>query len=168
MGTAPGGEIVAQTQVRPGGAGVNWALPGDCPIAKNPMTTSLSDSLASCVLPASPLSLPDDSGVKTPAVASAIALATVFTARIAPDGPAFAAPASLALLQAAEQAGLSLLESSCRNGTCRTCICQLVSGQVTYRIEWPGLSLDEKREGFILPCVAHAASDVVLALPFQV
>ncbi|MGV8803403.1 MAG: 2Fe-2S iron-sulfur cluster-binding protein [Polaromonas sp.] len=85
---------------------------------------------------------------------------------MAPDGPAFAAPASLALLQAAEQAGLSLLASSCRNGTCRTCLCQLVSGQVTYRIEWPGLSLDEKREGFILPCVAHAASDVVLALPF--
>ena len=87
-------------------------------------------------------------------------------ARIAPDGPAFAAPASLALLQAAEQAGMKLLDSSCRNGTCRTCICQLVSGQVTYRIEWPGLSLDEKREGYILPCVAHAASDVVLALPF--
>lgn len=61
---------------------------------------------------------------------------------------------------------MKLIDSSCRNGTCRTCLCQLVSGQVTYRIEWPGLSLDEKREGFILPCVAHAASDVVLALPF--
>lgn len=90
----------------------------------------------------------------------------VFTARIAPDGTAFEAPASMALLQAAEQAGLQLLDSSCRNGTCRTCLCLLVSGQVVYRIDWPGVSLDEKREGFILPCVAYPVSDVVIQLPF--
>lgn len=92
----------------------------------------------------------------------------VFTAQVAPSGPGFAAPASMPLLLAAERAGLAGLkmESSCRNGTCRTCICLLVSGQVTYRIEWPGLSLDEKREGFILPCVAYPLSDVVLELPF--
>jgi len=89
-----------------------------------------------------------------------------FTARLEPDGAVFAAPALLPLLQAAERAGVALVDSSCRNGTCRTCICQLVSGQVVYRIEWPGLSLDEKREGFILPCVAYPASDVVLELPF--
>lgn len=89
-----------------------------------------------------------------------------FTARIEPDGAEFAAPASLPLLQAAELAGLTLMASSCRNGTCRACICQLASGQVVYRIEWPGLSLDEKREGYILPCVAHPASDVVIELPF--
>lgn len=80
----------------------------------------------------------------------------------------FAAPAALPLLQAAEQAGLDdlRLDSSCRNGTCRTCICLLTSGQVRYRIEWPGLSLDEKREGYILPCVAYPVSDVVMQLPF--
>ena len=89
-----------------------------------------------------------------------------FTARIATDDTAFEAPASLPLLQAAEQAGLTRLASSCRNGTCRSCICQLVSGQVVYRIEWPGLSLDEKREGYILPCVAYPVSDVVIELPF--
>jgi ferredoxin len=85
----------------------------------------------------------------------------VFTARTEPGGTPFAAPASLPLLLAAERAGLSM-RSSCRNGTCRACICRLVSGQVVYRIAWPGLSLDEKREGCILPCVAHAASDVVM------
>ena len=57
------------------------------------------------------------------------------------------------------------LDSSCRNGTCRTCICKLTSGKVTYRIEWPGLSPDEKREGYILPCVAYPLSDVVIELP---
>ena len=38
----------------------------------------------------------------------------------------------------------------------------MASGQVTYRIEWPGLSAGEKAEGFILPCVAYPLSDVVL------
>lgn len=88
----------------------------------------------------------------------------VFCARLGPQGVAFEAPASLTLLQAAERAGITL-ESACRNGTCRRCLCQLISGQISYRIEWPGLSLDEKREGCILPCVACAASDLVIALP---
>ena len=52
--------------------------------------------------------------------------------------------------------------SSCRNGTCRTCIAQLTSGQVRYDIEWPGLSAEEKAEGFVLPCVAFPCSDVTL------
>lgn len=89
---------------------------------------------------------------------------TVFEARLDAGGPAFAAPADRPLLQAAEQAG-QRLPSSCRNGTCRTCLCQLVSGQVVYRIEWPGLSAQEKQEGCILPCVAYPASDVVIKRP---
>lgn len=88
----------------------------------------------------------------------------VFTARLEPAGTTFEAPASLPLLLAAERAGLTLA-SSCRNGTCRSCICQLSSGQVVYRIEWPGLSAEEKREGYILPCVAHPSSDVTIERP---
>lgn len=68
------------------------------------------------------------------------------------------------LLLAAEQAGIEL-PSSCRNGTCRTCLCRLAEGTVVHTIAWPGLSLEEKRDGFILPCVARATSDVVLAVP---
>ena len=91
----------------------------------------------------------------------------IFTARIEGTDQRFPAPASLPLLTAAERAGLEgmLMDSSCRNGTCRTCICRLTSGEVTYRIEWPGLSPDEKREGYFLPCVAYPASDVVIELP---
>lgn len=85
-------------------------------------------------------------------------------ARIAPDGTAFDAPPDTPLVLAAQDAGIELL-TSCRNGTCRTCICLLEQGRVTYRIEWPGLSREEKEEGWILPCVAYAASDVVLRLP---
>jgi ferredoxin len=86
----------------------------------------------------------------------------VFHARMAPHGLVFSAPAGLPLLKAAELAGLNLA-SSCRNGTCRTCICRLSSGRVAYRIEWPGLSAEEKQAGYILPCVAYPLSDVVIA-----
>lgn len=68
------------------------------------------------------------------------------------------------LLQAARAAGLDL-PSSCRNGSCRACLCQLVSGTVHYQIDWPGLLAEEKAEGWILPCVAGASSDVVIAVP---
>ncbi len=84
-----------------------------------------------------------------------------FFARLTPGGERFDAPADAPLLLSAEAAGLAL-PSSCRNGTCRTCICRMDSGQVTYRIDWPGLSAEEKTEGFILPCVAYPLSDVVL------
>ena len=57
------------------------------------------------------------------------------------------------------------ISRSCRNGTCRTCLCRLVSGTVSYTIEWPGVSREEKAEGFILPCVAVAASDLVIEVP---
>ena len=92
---------------------------------------------------------------------------TVFIACVEPAGLMFEAPACLSLLEAAELAGLHGLQlaNSCRNGTCRTCICQLSSGNVTYRINWPGLSFEEKHEGFILPCVAYPASNVVMHLP---
>jgi len=73
-------------------------------------------------------------------------------------------PADQPLMAGARAAGIEL-PSSCRNGTCRSCISRLVSGQVGYRIEWPGLSADEKREGWILPCVAYPLSDVVVDAP---
>jgi ferredoxin len=88
----------------------------------------------------------------------------LYTARLSPDGPAFPAPADHPLLHAAEAAGLTW-PSSCRNGTCRVCIAHLASGQVHYLIPWPGLSVDEKDEGAILPCVAYPCSNVILRKP---
>jgi ferredoxin len=78
-----------------------------------------------------------------------------------PAGWTVPAPTYTSILHAAEQAGIDL-PSSCRNGTCRTCICRLASGTVRYRVEWPGLSFDEKREGYVLPCVAVPEGDVTV------
>ncbi|AGW94970.1 MULTISPECIES: 2Fe-2S iron-sulfur cluster-binding protein [Cupriavidus] len=84
-----------------------------------------------------------------------------FTARVLPGDVSFTAPAALSLLEAALLEGVAL-PNSCRNGTCRACASRLHAGTIRYRIEWPGLSLDEKEEGLILPCVACAESDVVI------
>ncbi len=84
-----------------------------------------------------------------------------FTGRTEPDGQQFDAWAKQPLLHSMEQGGIDW-PSSCRNGTCRTCIGQLTSGEVRYETDWPGLSVEEKAEGYVLPCVAHPCSDVVL------
>ncbi len=91
-------------------------------------------------------------------------VAPAFSVVIEPSGHRFDAPAGVPLLRAAREAGF-ILPSSCRNGTCRACLCRLVSGQVRYAIEWPGLSADEKAEGFILPCVAIPESPLVVVAP---
>lgn len=75
----------------------------------------------------------------------------------------FPADPTQTILQAAEKA-LIYPPSSCRNGTCRTCISTLISGDVSYQIEWPGLSVGEKQAGLILPCVAHPQSDLSIKL----
>jgi len=68
------------------------------------------------------------------------------------------------LLEAAQAAGL-WLPRSCRNGTCRACLCRLRAGEVSYRVEWPGLSADERAEGWVLPCVAEPLGDVLIEQP---
>jgi len=84
--------------------------------------------------------------------------------RIEPLGCSFESPAPLSLLEAATLAQVRL-PRSCRNGTCRTCMCRLQSGTVSYRVAWPGLTKEEKAEGFVLPCVAIAETDLVLLVP---
>ncbi|WAC75569.1 2Fe-2S iron-sulfur cluster-binding protein [Roseateles sp. SL47] len=87
-----------------------------------------------------------------------------FRVTVAPQGWTFDATPGQPLLLAGLAAGVRL-PHSCRNGTCRACIAHLQSGEISYRIEWPGLSREEKQEGWILPCVAVAQSDITLAAP---
>lgn len=87
-----------------------------------------------------------------------------FNARITPDA-SFDAWREQSLLISLEQGGLHW-PSSCRTGTCRTCLGHLLSGQVRYEMAWPGLSKEELAEGCVLPCVAFPVSDVVLKDPF--
>ena len=81
-----------------------------------------------------------------------------------PGGWQVPVPAGHSLLQAALAAGVRL-PNSCRNGSCRSCLARLDRGLIHYTIEWPGLLTEEKAEGWILPCVACADSDLVIPLP---
>lgn len=85
----------------------------------------------------------------------------VFRVTLQPGGESFDCAADQALMLAGLAAGLTL-PWSCRNGTCRTCISQLVEGRIEHSIPWPGLSAEEKAEGWVLPCVACPRSDVTL------
>jgi ferredoxin len=76
-----------------------------------------------------------------------------FAIEISPQGWRFTCPPEQTLLLAALAQGIRL-PHSCRNGTCRACIARLLEGEIEYLIKWPGLSREEKDEGFILPCVA--------------
>jgi ferredoxin len=84
-----------------------------------------------------------------------------FRIRLEPQGAIFDCAADQPLLLAGLAAGLAL-PWSCRNGTCRSCISLLTEGRIEHRIPWPGLSAEEKAEGWVLPCVAEPRSDVTL------
>lgn len=84
-----------------------------------------------------------------------------FRVTLLPGGESFPAAADQTVLLAGLAAGVAL-PWSCRTGTCRTCICHLATGRIEYRVDWPGLSLEEKAAGFILPCVALPRSDLTL------
>jgi ferredoxin len=86
---------------------------------------------------------------------------TWYTATVEQDGLQVDAPDNQPLLISLEQGGANWM-SSCRNGTCRTCIGKLESGTVRYEIEWPGLSTEEMEEGYVLPCQAYPCSDIVI------
>jgi ferredoxin len=81
--------------------------------------------------------------------------------RLEPAAITFDAASDQPLLLSAAAAGIEFA-SSCRNGSCRACMKQLVSGRVGYRIEWPGLLPEEKADGWILPCVAYPEADLVI------
>ena len=85
----------------------------------------------------------------------------LFRVTLLPGGETFDCASDQPLMLAGLAAGVTL-PWSCRNGTCRTCISQLLQGRIEHNIPWPGLSAEEKAEGWVLPCVACPRSDVVL------
>lgn len=87
--------------------------------------------------------------------------APFFTATVEPGAQQVDAWPEHTLLDSLEMGGIDW-PSSCRNGTCRTCVGRLDQGAVRYALEWPGLSSEEKSQGWVLPCVAYPVSDLVL------
>ena len=87
--------------------------------------------------------------------------AELFKVTLMPENLLFSADSDKTNLQSAELAQIYSL-SSCRNGTYRTCISTLISGEIRYNIDWPGLSAEEKQAGLMLPCCTHPLSDLAM------
>lgn len=90
--------------------------------------------------------------------------AAPFRIRLEPGGLCIPSLPGRTVLASALAAAVPM-RSACRAGTCRACIARLRSGRIAQAIDWPGLTPEEKAEGYILPCVSHARSDLVLELP---
>lgn len=97
---------------------------------------------------------------------SDVTLPPYFIGQTDPQGQHFDAWPHQTLLLSMEQDGIRW-PNSCRNGTCRSCLGHLAEGEVRYKIDWPGLSAEEKAAGCVLPCVAFPRSDVVLREPIK-
>jgi CDP-4-dehydro-6-deoxyglucose reductase, E3 len=95
-------------------------------------------------------------------------MAATYTVRIIPHGRSISVPEQLAVLTAAQRAGLPL-PHSCRSGRCGSCRARLLSGRIEYPAGPPlGLSAQERQEGYVLLCQALARSDLVVeARPVQ-
>lgn len=87
-----------------------------------------------------------------------------YSVTLVPADWRFEANADEALVAAAARARIRL-PTSCRNGTCRTCMCFLVEGKVAYPGGRPGLTAEEMEEGWILPCVGQARTDLRIEVP---
>ena len=74
--------------------------------------------------------------------------ATSHQLTVLPNGWQVPAAPHHSLLQAARAAGVSL-PSACRNGSCRACLCRLVSGSIHYQIDQEpvGLGASQARSG---------------------
>jgi len=64
----------------------------------------------------------------------------------------------MTLLEFAETVGVSI-PYGCRQGQCGTCATRLLRGRVTMQAE-DGLSAEQKRAGFILPCVSQVDGSI--------
>ncbi len=70
------------------------------------------------------------------------------------------APASMTVLEAAEQAGVNI-DYSCRSGTCGVCKVKLLSGEVTMEVD-DALEADDKAQGIVLACQAKPKGDLAV------
>ena len=66
------------------------------------------------------------------------------------------------LLEAMRASDLPV-RKACRNGVCGLCRCRVREGEFTYHWKVPhGLWEKDIEQGFILPCIAYPAGDLVL------
>jgi phthalate 4,5-dioxygenase reductase subunit len=79
---------------------------------------------------------------------------TPFTIRLLESGREVLVPADRTILEALRDAGESIV-SSCESGTCGTCKCRLIEGEVDHR---DLVLMDDEKNDYIMLCVSRAKS----------
>lgn len=88
-----------------------------------------------------------------------------FQVDIQPSGHTYTLDVDKSILDGALADGL-MLKHSCREGTCGSCKCKVVSGSVDHdNSSLEVLSEAERAEGMVLACRARATSDLVIDAP---
>lgn len=81
-----------------------------------------------------------------------------FVVHLAKQNKAIEVPANVSLLQALEDAGVSV-PSGCRTGSCGTCVVRATAGKVVHHDSF--LSPEQQAAGQMCPCVSRAQSDAL-------
>lgn len=76
-----------------------------------------------------------------------------FDVELARSGRTITIPADRTMLEALRDAGVTTV-SSCESGTCGTCKCGLVSGDVDHR---DMVLMDDEKDRFVMPCVSRSS-----------
>lgn len=83
------------------------------------------------------------------------------TITVQPSGHQFVAEGDESILDAALRQGYTL-PYNCRNGSCTTCVGRIVSGDVEYQDDYPGLEQIDVAGGEALFCQAKPKTDLVI------
>lgn len=81
-----------------------------------------------------------------------------FVVKLAKQNKTVEVPANVSLLQALEDAGVSV-PSGCRTGSCGTCVVRATAGKVVHHDSF--LSPEQQAAGQMCPCVSRAQSDAL-------
>lgn len=81
-----------------------------------------------------------------------------FVVKLAKQNKTVNVPANVSLLQALEDAGVSV-PSGCRTGTCGTCVVRVTAGKVIHQDSF--LSPEQQAAGRMCPCVSRAQADAL-------
>jgi ferredoxin len=114
--------------------------------------------------PADPSDAPAGDAVPAPPTGTELAAAPgrgeIASVRFQRTGTSAEAPAALTVLEAAEDAGVTI-PFECRSGICGQCKTRLVSGTVTMAVQ-DALTPADRANRLILACQARAVGDVVV------
>lgn len=96
-----------------------------------------------------------------PAVKAPAVVATPATVSFAKSGKEVTCTQADFILDVADQAEVSI-ENSCRSGTCGSCKCTLLEGEVSYEGDPEALDESDRAAGKVLTCIARPVDRIVL------